>query len=294
MQCFTIEEQEKEYPKRLLEIRGHPKRIYAVGNLELLNQEKGLAIVGSRKCSKKGEEEAGKLAKYLSAQGICIVSGMAIGIDAIAHAKALQEVGKTIAVLPSGLNNIYPKENEKLYQQILEQGGCIISEYKNQEKVNMQNFSKRNRLIAGLAKGVLVVEAKYRSGSSITAKHAKLQHKPVFCLPREVENKNGVGTNRLIQKGANLITKPEDIMKYYQFEIIKNQVLEQQEREVHKEVFIEKEHESVYQAIKNTPTNIEVICKKSKKDIAEVMSILTVLELEGSIEQLAGNHYQRR
>lgn len=190
MQSFQIEEHDRNYPKKLLEIRGHPKRLYVIGEEKLLNQEQTLAIVGSRKCSKKGEKEAKKLAQYLSAQGICIVSGMAIGIDTMAHKGALQERGKTIAVLPSGFNNIYPKENKELYQQILEQGGCIVSEYREHEKVNMQNFSQRNRLIAGLSQGVLVVEAKYRSGSSITAKHAKLQHKPVFCLPREIEDKN--------------------------------------------------------------------------------------------------------
>lgn len=290
MKQLKIKEKDVNYPKRLLAIRGHPKLLYIEGNLELLKAEKAIAIVGARQCSKQGEEEAIEFAQYLARQGICIVSGMAIGIDKAAHIGAMKQIGKTIAVLPSGLKQIYPKENIELYKQILKNDGCIVSEYSENEEVNMQNFSKRNKIIAGLAQGVLVVEAKYRSGSSITAKHAKLQQKPVFCLPKDRYQKNGVGTNRLIQKGAILITKPEEILKYYGFETIQSKALK---NVIHKKYNINQMHQDVYNAISTTPTNLNEIANKSKKDIAEIMTILTILELDGRIERLAGNNYKK-
>lgn len=291
MKCLKIQEKDVRYPKRLVDIRGHPQYLYIKGNEKLLRQEKIIAMVGSRKCSKQGAEEAKRFARYLSAQGICIISGMALGIDAMAHKAAMQEVGKTIAVLPSGFNHIYPKENIELYHQILENGGCVISEYEENQKVDMQNFSQRNRIIAGISQGVLVVEAKYRSGSSITARHAKIQQKPVFCIPKEIQNKYGVGSNRMIQKGAELITKPEEILDYYGFGTINPKVLEKQE--IEEKIKIQKEYEKVYNAIEEIPTNINTIIKKSKITIEEGLSILTMLELEGVIRQLAGNYYEK-
>lgn len=289
MECLKIEEKDKEYPKRLLKIKGRPKSIYVQGNINLLNVEKAIAIVGSRKCTKQGEEEAMEFAKYLSAQDVCIISGMAIGIDKAAHVGAITQIGKTIAVLPSGLKHIYPKENIKLYQQIIENDGCVLSQYEEEEEINMQNFSQRNRLIAGLAQGVLVIEAKHRSGSSITARHAKIQQKPVFCIPKDRYNKNGVGTNRLIQEGAKLVTKPNDIISYYGFETINSKV----SKPIQEERRIDKKYQSVYQAIDKKSTSLDKILNKSKRDIVEVMSILTILELEGVIEQLAGNNYKK-
>lgn len=291
MKCFKIQEKDERYPKRLVDIRGHPKCLYVKGNEQLLKEEKIIAIVGSRKCSKQGAEDAKNFARYLAAQGICIISGMAIGIDAVAHKAAIQEVGKTIAVLPSGFEHIYPKENIELYHQILENNGCIVSEYAPEEEVNMQNFSQRNRIIAGISQGVLVVEAKYRSGSSITARHAKIQQKPVFCIPREIQNKYGVGSNRMIQKGAKLITKPEEILEYYGFCVINPKVLENHERKTEKK--IPKEYQKVYHAIADTPTNINVIINKSKISMAQGLSILTMLELEGAIRKLEGNYYEK-
>jgi len=284
MEYLEIKENNNRYPKRLLNIRGHPKQIYVKGNYNLLNAEKAIAIVGARQCSQQGEIDAKYFANFLAAQNICIVSGMAIGIDAAAHIGAIR---RTIAVLPSGFNKIYPKENVELYNKILENDGCVISQYSVDEEVNMKNFVNRNRIIAGLSQGVLVVEAKYRSGSSITAKYAKQQNKPIFCLPKDIYNKNGVGTNRLIQQGAMLVTRPEDILKYYEIAVINKNPRIKHVRNV------EKEYQSVYNVIEYEPTNINTIINKSKKNIVEIMSILSILEIDGYIQKLQGNNYIR-
>lgn len=159
-----------KYPKRLLDIKNPPKQLYVKGNVELLNND-SLAIVGSRKCTSYGIKYAKEFASKISKNNITIVSGLAIGIDAVAHDFSKNFKGKTIAVVGCGLDKIYPEENTELFKQILENEGCIISEYPPDEEVNMKNFPKRNRIISGISKGILVVEATFRSGSTITARY---------------------------------------------------------------------------------------------------------------------------
>lgn len=158
------------YPKRLLDIKNPPKQLYVEGNTELLNNN-SLAIVGSRKCTSYGIKYAKEFASKISKNNITIVSGLAIGIDTIAHEFSKDSIGRTIAVVGCGLDQIYPKANEELFNQILENDGCIISEHPNGTRVDTKNFPKRNRIISGISMGVLVIEAKYRSGSTITARH---------------------------------------------------------------------------------------------------------------------------
>ncbi len=161
---------DNRYPERLLDIKNPPKQLYVEGNIELLNN-KSLAIVGSRKCTSYGIKYAKEFASKISKNNITIVSGLAIGIDTVAHEFSKNCKGKTIAVMGCGLDQIYPKENGELYKQILEDGGCIISEYANGTKADTKKFPKRNRIISGISMGVLVIEATYRSGSTITAKY---------------------------------------------------------------------------------------------------------------------------
>ena len=179
------------YPKKLIEIKNPPKKLYVEGNEKLLNNI-SLAIVGSRDCSEYGIKYAKKFSKVISSNNITIISGLAIGIDTVAHETAKKCRGNTIAVLGGGLNKIFPKENERLFKEILENDGCIISEYGPNEEVDMKNFPKRNRIISGIATGILVVEAAYRSGSAITAKYGFEQNKKVFCIPRDIGISNGI------------------------------------------------------------------------------------------------------
>ena len=167
MQIITIIDE--KYPKRLLEINDPPKILYVEGDMNLLNND-SIAIVGSRKSTEYGRKYAKKFAEELSKNNVTIISGLAIGIDSIAHEYSKSNLGKTIAVLGCGLDYVYPQENILLYKQILKNGGCIISEYPLGTKADTKKFPKRNRIISGLSIGVLVVEASLKSGSTITGR----------------------------------------------------------------------------------------------------------------------------
>ena len=213
MKAIKIDVEDEKYPQRLLEILNFPTEIYAVGNIELLNAEYTVGIVGARKCTEYGSRVANEFAKELSKKDICVVSGMAVGIDGIAHNAAIDEQGKTIAVLGSGFNYIYPPENEWLFHKIIEKGGCIISEYSPETEPDNKKYPTRNRIISGLSDAVLVVEAMHRSGSTITAKYAREEKKLVYAIPNTIYVSTGVGTNRLLQQGAILVTDPMQIVQ---------------------------------------------------------------------------------
>ena len=202
---------DKEYPESLKRIYDPPIVLYANGNLNLLNN-KSIAIVGCRLCSVYGKIITKKLAYNLSEKNITIISGMARGIDTYAHIGALEAKGRTIAVLGSGIDVIYPKENERLYYEIIRNNGLILSEYIVGTKPIPMNFPRRNRIISALANGVLVTEAKIRSGSFITVDFALEQGKEIFSVPGNINSANSEGTNSLIKQGAKLVTCVEDIL----------------------------------------------------------------------------------
>ena len=213
MKAIKIDVEDEKYPQRLLKIKNFPAEIYALGNIDLLNAAYTVAIVGARKFTEYGNTVASEFAKELSKKDICIVSGMAMGIDGIAHNAAIENTGKTIAVLGCGLNYIYPPENEWLFHKILTKGGCIVSEYPPEAEPDSKKFPTRNRIVSGLSDAVLVVEARYRSGSTITAKFAKEQGKRVYAVPNSIYVKTGVGTNILIQEGATLVIDPAQVVE---------------------------------------------------------------------------------
>lgn len=210
IQILTIKDE--DYPYLLKQIYDPPSVIYIMGNKKILSQN-GIAIVGSRNCSLYGQ----KIAKYLSYQlakkGIHIISGLARGIDTFSHMGTLQAKGKTIAVLGSGLDVIYPPENAKLAEKIVESGGCLVSEYIVGTKPLGEHFPARNRIISGLASGVVVVEASEKSGSLITVDFALEQGKNVYAVPGNINSPNSLGTNSLIKQGAKIVTNVEDILE---------------------------------------------------------------------------------
>ena len=182
---------------------------------------KGIAIVGTRDCTKYGENISFKFSEELTQKGFNIISGLALGIDTYAHLGNVQinlnnrktkNIGKTIAVLGCGINELYPKQNKMLAKQILKIGGCIISEYPSGTKPNKVNFPQRNRIISGLAEAVVVVEAGERSGAIITANLALEQGKEIFAVPGDITKKQSIGTNKLIKDGAYMITSIDDIL----------------------------------------------------------------------------------
>lgn len=286
---YEIKEMDKNYPPMLRKIKNNPKTIYAMGNIALL-QNKAIAIVGTRGNTKYGEEYTKKIASQLSKAGITIVSGLAIGIDSIAHRNAMKNKGRTIAVIGSGFHHIYPKENKELFYEILKNKGCIISEYPPETEVEMSHFPTRNRIIAGLSKGVLVIEAKYRSGSSITAKYAFEQQKPAFCLPNQVGIKTGVGTNNLIKVGAKLITSSNEIL----LGIGEKEITEEIEETKTSQIKIKKEYRLLYQALEKGAISSDELAKKLQESIIEINQKLTMMEIEGLIETLPGNMVKRK
>jgi len=204
----------KEYPEKLKNIYDSPNAIYVLGDKEIL-KEKAIAIVGNRQATEYGKKIALQMAKDLTEKGINIISGLAIGIDTCAHIGSLkaQMYGKTIAILGSGIDEIYPKENVELARQIIKSGGCIISEYPLGTKPNKKNFPQRNRLISALSDGVLVVEAGIKSGALITADFAIEQGKEVFAIPGDINKDQSIGCNLLIKDGAKIVTVIQDILE---------------------------------------------------------------------------------
>lgn len=258
-----------------------------MGNTKLLNHPKIVAIVGSRNCTEYGRKYARIFAKELAKANICVISGLAIGIDASAHYGALAEVGSTIAVLGGGLKHIYPKDNIWLFNQILKEGGCIITEHSDNEETYLADFPMRNRIISGIADAVLVIEATHRSGSKITAKYAKQQGKKVYCIPVDLDNKNSSGINELIRNKAKIITSPqqlisdlfpEDLGEQLQIDTIINNM--------------PPKFKEIYTFLDKAMTN-EEIALKLNKSIVDVNSTLTIMELEGYIKQTAGNNFMR-
>lgn len=205
---------DKEYPSKLLNIYNPPKKLYILGNVQILN-EFGIAMVGTRYPSKYGEETAKSLSFNLAKHKVNVISGMAKGIDAASHKGCIMGKGKTIAVLGSGFNHIYPKENIKLFEEIIKTGGTVITEYEENVLPKPENFPKRNRIISGLSDGVVVVEAARRSGSLITAEFALEQGKDVFAVPGNIFSPLSKGTNELIQDGAKLVTSIFDILEEF-------------------------------------------------------------------------------
>ena len=207
-----IYQAEKNYPEKLRNIYAPPAKLYLLGDQTILNKP-SIAIIGCRDASDYGKKVAFRFAYELVKQGIVVISGLARGIDTYAHLGAVKANGQTIAVLGSGFAHIYPKENKELCKRILQEGGAIITEYEPQAKPEKMHFPARNRLISGLSNGVLVVEAKEKSGTLITVDHALEQGKDVFIIPGNITSDNSYGTNNLIKQGAKIVTKVEDILE---------------------------------------------------------------------------------
>ena len=268
------------YPRKLKEIKKPPEKLFLRGDLELLRNN-SIAIVGSRECTSYGFYKAYEFAKEVSKKGICVISGLAQGVDTAAHLGAMHQKGKTIAVLGTGLNKIYPKENEILANSIIKNGGLVISEYELYEERKSENFPKRNRIMSGLSDGILVIEARKKSGTLITARYAKEQGRKVFSLPGNVDIINSTGTNELIKNGAILTTDVKDILDKFTI----------QNEEENKTEEVKQEYKKVYDAIETVPLHINEICKKTNSSMAEVNQIITMLEIEGLIKSLPNNQF---
>jgi DNA processing protein len=200
------------YPYLLREIADPPITLYVRGDWQACFDAACIGVVGSRKCSTYGENASEMLARDLAAHGVCIVSGLARGIDTAAHRGAMRGKGRTIAVLGTGIDQVYPKENTRLVEEILASGGAIVSQFPLGTPPLKDNFPYRNRIISGLSLGILIVEASERSGSLITARLAMEQNREVLAVPGNITSKNSFGTNYLIKSGAKLVQQWQDVV----------------------------------------------------------------------------------
>ncbi|MEG2775983.1 MAG: DNA-processing protein DprA [Cellulosilyticaceae bacterium] len=278
------------YPENLKRIDSPPLVIFARGDSSCFERP-SIAIVGARKCSEYGFAVAKRLGRELAEKGIVVVSGMALGIDEAAHRGAL-EAGETIAVLGTGINVCYPKQNYELYKKIPLKG-CMLSEYLPQTTAMPFQFPMRNRLISGMSIGTIIVEAAERSGSLITADLALEQNKLVFAVPGNVSSKLSRGTNNLIQQGAKLVMDAKDILDELPVSIqIKLDKINKNLGEVDCNL-LDKVEIMVYDCLSWQPKEINELITNARLSSETINIILLKLEIKGLIQRLPGNRYVR-
>ena len=290
------------YPYNLKQIEDCPPILYAFGNTDLLKNNNAVAMVGARNASLSAQRTAEQISIELAKKDIVIVSGMARGIDSAAHKGALSANGKTIAVLGTGIDIIYPKENEKLYKE-LHQKGLIISEYPFHTGPQASNFPRRNRIVSGLSKGVLVVEATTRSGSLITANQALEQGRDVYAVPGAPHDGRSAGCNKLIKEGAVLVESAEDILDNFNFTQVTFEPNKTKKLEI-TDLFeysldnqknnndISENNDSyskLLSLISETGENIDDLIQISALPAEEVLMMIVEMELDGKLIRLPGN-----
>ena len=274
----------EEFPRLLKETPFPPELLYIKGSLpdeSLIH----IAVVGTRKCSNYGKEACEKIVAGLAEYKIVIVSGLALGIDTISHKTAISNNAKTIAVLGSGLKDdiLYPKTNLRLSREIVEKGGCVISEYAYAARPTTFTFPQRNRVIAGLSKGTFVIEAPEKSGALITANFALDYNRDVFSLPGSIFSQNSAGTNKLIKAGATPVTSAEDILEALG--------IEPKEAEK-KEISLSPLEEKIISALIEPMTRDELI-RKTGLTAKEINPALSFLEIRGIIKEAGGEIYRK-
>ena len=290
-----------EYPKNLRNIHTPPKQLYVNGTL-LEQDEMAVAIVGSRRATPYGLETAEKLGFELAARGVTVVSGMAIGIDSAAHRGALKAKGRTIAVMGSGHNIIYPPQNEKLYEEIAKTG-AVVTEYEADDEPFPGHFPARNRIISGLSLGVVVVEAAKDSGALITANFAAEQGRTVFAVPGKVSSATSSGTNELIRDGACLIQSVDDILQELSIAEIEPASGKEKDKldgriSLQTKAYIYNsltdDERKIYKNLSDEPIYVDEILEKAGMEHARASKVLLNLELKKLIVQLPGKQFMRK
>jgi len=283
-QIKEIKIEEDSYPAILRKIVNPPKILYYIG--EFKKEEFCFGVVGTRRHSAYGKQATMDIVRKLAEAGLTIVSGLAPGIDTFAHQTCVERKKRTIAVLGTGLDerSIYPRSNLKLAKEIVKTGGCLISELPPGTPGSKFTFPERNRIISGLSYGVLVVEAKNKSGSLITARHAFQQNRTVFAVPGPIYSSNSAGPHKLIKRGAKLVDNPNDILQELNLPIFENKNNEISDAE-------NQEESLILEAIKEESLHVDKIIEKTKLKAAAVVSTLAVLEIKERVRNLGGNIY---
>lgn len=278
------------YPPRLKQIDDPPPVLYVKGTLES-DDERAVAVVGTRSPTTYGREAAEALSGELARCGITIVSGLALGVDTVAHRAALTWEGRTIAVVANGLDITYPRDNASLERQIAEQG-AVVSEYPLGTRPDPRGFPRRNRLISGMSLGALVVEAGEKSGARWTVYHALEQNREVFCVPGSIFSPASRLTNRLIQDGAKLVSSHNDILEELNLTVVTRQIEMRLSENMPPSPDTEGEAD-LLRCLGHEPTHIDDIGRNASMPIAAVGGLLTMLELKGMVKQVGAMHYVR-
>lgn len=278
----AITQKDEEFPRLLKEIPVPPALLYVRG--KLIPEEKCLAVVGTRKPSRYGMEAAEKIIGELAriSSGLVIVSGLATGIDTVAHTEALKNKMRTIAVLGSGIdkNTIFPPQNKNLADKIEESGGAVISEYASGMPALAHHFPARNRIVSGLALGTMIIEAKEKSGALITARLSLEQNREVFALPGSIFSPNSYGPHWLIKKGAKLATSAEDILE--ELNIVPNAELNK-ERQFS---LLTREEKIVQEILAAEELTVDELKEKTSFTVSGILSLLSMLELKGLVKRM--------
>jgi DNA processing protein len=271
----------ENYPESLSKIFDPPDTLYYKGEFSSNLFKKCLGVVGSRKMTPYGEYVTRKIISEVASLGITVVSGFMYGVDATAHSAALSLGGKTVAVMPCGIDLIIPEYQEKLYYEILDSGGLIISEYEGELSPKKWMFPKRNRIVAGLSTAVLVIEASANSGSLITAEIALRNNRKVFAIPGNITSPNSRGIVRLLNGGATAVSGAKEIINYYNTEF------------EHKicEFGLSKEEENLLEAVGRAGDSINNISRYLGVSITELLPVLTQLELKGLVSKKGEKYY---
>jgi DNA processing protein len=300
---WIIHLEDKRYPPALKSIYDPPPVLYIKGKLSR-RDSLAIAIVGSRRCSFYGQEQASRLAHLLASAGFTIVSGMARGIDSAAHQGALAASGRTIAVQGSGLANPYPPENDRLFEFISRAGACI-SELPMRYEPLAENFPPRNRIIAGLSLGVIVVEAAMRSGALITAKSALENSREVMALPGKVDSPLSKGAHQLIKEGAKLVESVDDVLEAlgYIGQNLQEHVATSAQAADEKlgtpffdmaKALLSENEKAIYKFLANEPTHIEEIIARTGLPAGNINASLVSLRLKGLVKHLPGSNFVRK
>lgn len=279
----TIEIDDKNYPDRLRKISSPPKTLYVRGekNIDELSAV-SIAVVGTRKPTGYGRQVTEKLVEGLVDAGITIVSGLAFGIDAIAHRKTLDTHGKTIGVLASGVDEITPHTNRALGERIIESGGALVSENPPGSPVARHSFPARNRIVSGISLGVLVIEGTDKSGTLLTASHAASQGRDVFAVPGSIFSPTSSAPHILLRQGAKLVEKAEDVLEELGVEV-KQKLLN-----VRSILPQTKEEEKLLEILQKEPLDIDSLVRISGIDAGKLLGVVTTMELKGLIKNIGG------
>lgn len=292
------------YPELLREIDDPPPVLYVKGDWQACVDQPAVGIIGSRMCSTYGENSSEMLARDLASRGLTVISGLARGIDAAAHRGAMRGQGRTTAVMGTGLDIVYPRDHNKLVREILDSGGCLVTQFPLGTPPLKDNFPYRNRIISGLSLGVLIVEASERSGSLITARLAAEQNRDVMAVPGNITSGNSFGTNYLIKSGAKLVQQWQDVVAELPAEIassilppkIEEKGADTSARNTLKLPLDLSEHEQRVWSVltPDDATHIDVLLETSGLSFGDLNNALVGLDIRDLIRVLPGKHYARR